>query len=501
MRIGPALPAFVAAAGVALTAACGGVHRSGFTHTAAVARHDVGFAEAYAPISENGVFAVADAPRSTFAIDVDTAAMSNVRRFLEDGALPPRDAVRIEEMINYFDYAYPDPTDGGPFAVITEVGPSPFHDGRQLVHIGLQGQRIAAADLPPRNLVFLVDTSGSMDEPDKLPLLKQAFSLLVDQLGADDRVGIVVYAGSAGVVLEPTPGDRKDAILGALTRLEAGGSTHGAGGIVTAYAEVRRHFARGGVNRVILATDGDFNVGISSDDELVRLIERERKDGIGLTVLGFGTGNLKDAKMEKLADHGNGNYAYIDSIAEARKVLVEEAGGTLVTIAQDVKVQVEFDPAQVTSYRLIGYENRLLATEDFRDDTKDAGELGAGHSVTAIYEIEPASGATAGAAMATVRLRWQPPGGGEATEIAAPVDGGRPLAATSHDFRFSAAVAGFGMLLRDSEHKGAATWTTVRDLARGAADADPTGRRLQLVSLVETAARLAGAELGPTRAR
>ncbi|MCA9679360.1 MAG: VWA domain-containing protein, partial [Myxococcales bacterium] len=415
--------------------------------------------EGYAHVDENALVAVADAPRSTFAIDVDTASMSNVRRFLEDGQLPPADAVRVEEMINYFDYAYPEPTGDVPFAVVAEAGPSPFHADRRLIHLGLQGRHIADADLPRRNLIFLIDTSGSMTAADKLPLLKQGMSLMVERLTARDRVGIVAYAGSVGVVLPPTTADHKDEILAAIARLESGGSTNGAGGIQTAYQLAREHFDAGGINRVLLATDGDFNVGVSSQDGLVELIEQERDSGVYLTVLGFGTGNLQDAKMEALADHGNGNYGYIDSAAEARKLLVEQAGGTLVTIAKDVKVQVEFDPAQVASYRLIGYENRVMAAEDFRDDAKDAGELGAGHTVTALYEVEPAAGATAGAPLATLRLRYVPPTGGETRELAAPiVDDGATLATTSADFRFAAGVAGFGMLLRGSANLGDATW-------------------------------------------
>jgi Ca-activated chloride channel family protein len=477
-----------------LSACGGGSYKRAYSvaDTAYAAPYESAGGESYTPIQENAQVAVADAPRSTFAIDVDTASMSNVRRFLEDGALPPADAVRIEEMVNYFDYAYPD-AQQGPFAVITEVGPSPFHTGRKLVHIGLQGKRLAAAETPAMNLVFLVDTSGSMADADRLPLLKQGLKLVVDEMGADDRIGIVAYAGSAGVVLEPT--SDRDAILAALQRLESGGSTAGAQGIVAAYDLAHRHFDKRAINRVILATDGDFNVGVTNEEELVKLIEEERRGGVFLTVLGFGTGNLKDSRMEKLADHGNGNYAYIDTLAEARKVLVEEAGGTLVTIAQDVKVQVEFDEEQVAAYRLLGYENRMLAEQDFRNDAKDAGELGAGHSVTAIYEIEPAEHARANAALATVRLRWQPPGGGEATEMAVEaVDRGLALGKTSDDFRFSAAVAGFGMLLRGSEQRGDATWASVRDLARAAADGDT--RRIQLVSLVEIAARLAGSPLG-----
>jgi len=499
-------PSRLSIAALLAVAACGGLARrplhDRYRHgVAAPASYDVG-GERYAHIDENQLVAVTDAPRSTFAIDVDTASMSNVRRFLEDGQLPPADAVRIEEMVNYFDYGYPDPAEGaGPFQVVTEVAASPFHPVRQLVSIGLQGRRIAEAQLPPRNLVFLIDTSGSMMDADKLPLMKEGLKLLVERLGEQDRVGIVAYAGSAGVVLEPTTADHKDEILGAIANLEAGGSTAGGEGIVLAYALARAFRAGQGIDRVILATDGDFNVGISDEAELVKLIEREREDGIGLTVLGFGTGNLADSRMEQLADHGNGNYGYIDSVAEARKLLVEEAGGTLVTIAQDVKIQIEFDAAQVESYRLLGYENRLLADEDFRDDHEDAGELGAGHSVTAIYEVVPASAAKPGP-IATVRLRWQPPGGGVAQELAIPaIADGAALADASDDLRFASAVAGFGMLLRNSEHLGDATWTSVRALALGAADADATGRRTQLVTLIDTAARLAGLDAGPAMAR
>jgi Ca-activated chloride channel family protein len=456
--------------------------------------------ESYEMIVDNPVVATADQTKSTFAIDVDTASMSNVRRFLEDGQLPPSDAVRTEEMINYFDYGYPDPGEGYPFAVVTELAPSPFHAGDQLLQIGMQGRRIEEADLPAMNLVFLLDTSGSMEDADKLPLLKQAFGLLVARMRSQDRVAIVAYAGAAGVVLEPTDGDHKDAILAAIAGLGAGGSTAGAGGIQAAYELARASFTKQGINRVLLATDGDFNVGVTDEGELTRMIEAEAKGGIALTVLGFGTGNLADSRMEKLADHGNGNYAYIDDVAEAKKVLVEQAGGTLVTIAQDVKIQVEFDPAQVSSFRLIGYEDRVMSNQDFRNDAKDAGELGAGHTVTAIYELTPAAGASAAAAAATVRLRWQPPGGGEATEIAVEARGAAPtLAKSSDDVRFAAAVAGFGMLLRASEHRGDATWKSVRDLARDAAGGDT--RRLQLVALIETAARLSGADLGPKLAK
>jgi Ca-activated chloride channel family protein len=346
--------------------------------------------EAYDHVAENAFIAVADDPRSTFSIDVDTASYANVRRFIEDGTLPPADAVRIEEMINYFEYDYRSPAGGDPFSMTAEVGECPWNEAHKLVHVGLQGKAVDNRDVPAQNLVFLFDVSGSMNDPDKLPLLKRGFGLLVDNLRPQDKVSIVVYAGASGVVLEPTSAAHKGDILAALDRLEAGGSTNGGAGIHSAYAMAQKGFVQGGINRVILATDGDFNVGTTTEGDLVKLIEDKRTSGVFLSVLGFGTGNLKDATMEMLADKGNGNYAYIDSLAEARKVLVEEAGGTLVTIAKDVKLQVEWNPAEVASFRLVGYENRVLAHADFNDDTKDAGEIGAGHNVTAIYEIVPA---------------------------------------------------------------------------------------------------------------
>ncbi|HED64336.1 MAG TPA: VWA domain-containing protein, partial [Planctomycetes bacterium] len=352
--------------------------------------HDDLSREGYDHIPENDFLTVESAPLSTFSIDVDTASYANVRRYLRSGHLPPADAVRIEELLNYFSYDDPAPTGEVPFSVTTEVGRAPWNEEHLLLRVGLKGRSIT--DLPdrPRNLTFLIDVSGSMETADKLPLLKRAMRLLVDQLGPRDRVAIVVYAGSSGLVLPSTACSEKAAILESLDRLEAGGSTAGAAGIQLAYRVAREHYADGGINRVILATDGDFNVGVSDEGSLVRLIEKERADGISLSVLGFGTGNLQDSKMEQLADHGNGNYAYIDSLREAQKVLVHELGGTLETIAKDVKIQVEFNPAEVAGYRLIGYENRVLAAEDFNDDTKDAGEIGAGHSVTALYELVPA---------------------------------------------------------------------------------------------------------------
>ena len=463
--------------------------------------------EEYQRIYDNAWRAPTRDPLSTFSIDVDAASYTNVRRFVAEGRLPPRDAVRIEEMVNYFRYDYPEPSGAEPFTVTTELAPTPWSANHRLALIGLQSKRIPMEALPPNNLVFLLDVSGSMDEPNKLPLVKSAFRLLVNQLRPQDRVAIVVYAGAAGQVLPSTPGDRKDQILDCLERLEAGGSTAGAQGIVLAYQAARKSFLPGGNNRVILATDGDFNVGVSSEGELVRLIEEQRRSGISLTVLGFGTGNLKDARMEQLADKGNGHYAYVDNILEARKVFVQELGATLLTVAKDVKIQVEFNPGRVAAYRLIGYENRLLANEDFNDDAKDAGELGAGHSVTALYEIVPAgapldvkvgsvdplkyqrpAGGTGRAAgdgeWMTVKLRYKEPSGSTSRLIARTVGG--ETAAPSESFRFASAVAGVGMLLRDSEHKGTATWPSLLALARGARGGDRDGYRAEFIRLVET---------------
>ncbi|HEU4562916.1 MAG TPA: VWA domain-containing protein [Longimicrobium sp.] len=469
--------------------------------------------EQYSVINENEFHDVRNNPLSTFAIDVDAASYANVRRFLTQGTQPPPDAVRIEELVNYFDYDYPDPSGDAPFSITTEVAPAPWNPAHRLVHVGLQGRRMDPRTLPAANLVFLVDVSGSMDDPAKLPLLKEAFGMLVENLRPQDRVSIVVYAGAAGMVLEPTPGSQKTRILQAINDLQPGGSTNGAEGIRLAYQMARDGFIRGGNNRVILATDGDFNVGVSSDAELVRLIEQERQGGVFLTVLGFGTGNLQDSKMEQLANRGNGNYAYVDGIAEARKVLVGEMGGTLFTIAKDVKVQVEFNPARVRSYRLIGYENRLLAAEDFNDDRKDAGELGAGHSVTALYEVvpvgapeQPARGvdplryqqvrptpqAGGSGELLTVKLRYKAPGGDVSRLLSRALPDRRTtLAATSADFRFAAAVAEWGMLLRNSRFKGSSSYAQVRELARGALADDRGGYRAEFLRLVETSQQLA----------
>jgi Ca-activated chloride channel family protein len=470
--------------------------------------------EEYAHIQENPFLSPATAPLSTFSIDVDAASYSNVRRILRDGELPPKDAVRIEELVNYFSYDYAEPRGREPFTVVTEVGDAPWNPQHRLVHIGLQGRSVDAERMPASNLVFLIDVSGSMQSHDKLPLVKSSLRLLVDQLRPRDRVAIVVYAGAAGLVLPSTPGDRKDAIMDAIEGLEAGGSTAGGAGLRLAYATARESLLRGGNNRVILATDGDFNVGVSSEGELVRLVEDERRDGIFLTVLGFGTGNLADARMEALADKGNGNYAYVDDLLEARKVLVSEMGGTLLTIARDVKLQVEFNPARVRAYRLIGYENRLLAAEDFNDDRKDAGELGAGHSVTALYEVVPvgadsdvqprgvdalryqtpaASSGAHGGELLNVKLRYKEPDGETSRLLARAVrDPGRG-ARTSNDFRFAAAVAEWGMLLRESEHRGRSTADGVLALARGARGEDREGYRAEFIRLVEGYVPLAAA--------
>ena len=466
--------------------------------------------EEYGAIRESGFVSVASTPLSTFSIDVDTASYSNVRRFLGDGLLPLADAVRIEELINYFDYDYPHPAAGEPFSIVTEMGDCPWAPTHQLVHIGLQSKPVETADLPPNNLVFLLDVSGSMSDANKLPLLKKAFALLVEQLRPQDQVSIVVYAGAAGMVLPPTSGLQKAAILDTLSRLEAGGSTAGGEGIRLAYSLAREQFIEAGNNRVILATDGDFNLGVSSEGALVELIERERESGVYLTVLGFGTGNLQDAKMEQLADHGNGNYAYIDGLLEARRVFVEQMGATLLTVAKDVKLQVEFNPLQVKGYRLLGYENRRLRDEEFNDDTRDAGDLGAGHSVTALYEVVPAGSDepvpgvdplryqetapradVAAAEVLTVKLRYKRPDESESRLLA------RTLAMPEADapdpsgaFRFAAAVAEFGLLLRDSDYKADADYDLAYERAREALGDDEDGRRSELLSLIRTADNL-----------
>jgi Ca-activated chloride channel family protein len=460
--------------------------------------------ESYDRVNENAFLDVIKNPLSTFSIDVDTASYTNVRRFITDGRLPPRDAVRIEELVNYFTYDYPQPSKGEPFSFTTELTEAPWKSGNRLLLIGLQGVRIPLEKLPPANLVFLIDVSGSMEEENKLPLLVKSFKLLVGQLRPQDRVAIVVYAGRAGLVLPSTSGGEKRTILAALDSLHAGGSTAGGQGIELAYKVARENFMKNGNNRVILATDGDFNVGASSDAEMERLIEEKRKDGVFLSVLGYGMGNYKDSKMQKLADRGNGNYAYIDTLLEAKKVLISQFGGTLMTIAKDVKLQVEFNPAKVKAYRLIGYEKRMLRTEDFADDKKDAGELGSGHTVTALYEIVPADGAGAGsreltyqttrvkdsaktsAELATIRFRYKKPQADVSKELVRKI----PAAVTKPDkagntINFAAAVAEWGMLLRNSEHKGNASYAQVLGLARAAKGADDEGYRAEFIRLVE----------------
>src|SRR5215217_3700299 len=441
-------------------------------------------AESYASITENAFKTALTHPLSTFSIDVDAAAYGNVRRFINNGNLPPADAVRIEEMINYFDYDYAQPKGNDPININTEISSAPWNTSHKLVKIGLQGRKITTENLPASNLVFLIDVSGSMNQDNKLPLLVSSFKLLADQLRPDDKVAIVVYAGSAGLVLPSTPGDHKTKIKEALSQLSAGGSTAGGQGIELAYQVATQNFIKDGNNRVILATDGDFNVGASSDQDMQKLIENKRKSGVFLTVLGYGMGNYKDSKMETLANKGNGNYAYIDNISEARKVLINEFGGTLFTIAKDVKLQVEFNPAKVQAYRLIGYENRMLKARDFNDDLKDAGEMGAGHTVTALYEVIPAGvkSTFAGSVddlkyqaqqkpkaaqgnsteMLTVKLRYKKPDGNVSKLIAHPVtETSLPFTNTSENFRFSAAVAEFGMLLRQSQFKQHASFDQV----------------------------------------
>jgi Ca-activated chloride channel homolog len=464
--------------------------------------------EAYDSIEDNPLKRVANEPLSTFSVDVDTASYANVRRFLSDGMMPPPGAVRIEELINYFRFDYRQPRNGEPFSITTELSECPWAPKHRLALIGIQGRQLDAREPAPRNLVFLLDVSGSMNDPDKLPLVRSAMRLLVDVLTPADRVAIVVYAGSSGLVLPSTPGSRKDVIHAAIARLEAGGSTNGAEGIRQAYQVARQNFIRKGVNRVILATDGDFNVGVTNQDELVRLIEEERASGVFLSVLGVGTGNLKDSTMEKLADKGNGNYAYLDSLHEARKVLVHEVGATLETIAKDVKIQVEFNPKAVSAYRLIGYENRVLNDEDFNDDKKDAGEIGAGHSVTALYEIVPVgvpieapsvdplryqqrpqpTRAADSSELATVKIRYKAPDGDTSRLITTSLS--NRIQPMSENLGFGSAVAEFGMLLRNSKYRGTASFPALIARARAFAGKDPEGYRWEFVRLADRASDL-----------
>jgi Ca-activated chloride channel homolog len=475
--------------------------------------------EAYDKIDENRFHRVTNDPLSTSSIDVDTASYSNVRRFLNQGTLPPADAVRIEELINYFRFSYNDSQEGPPLSVTTEVSTCPWNPRHRLALIGLQARRISAERTPPRNLVFLIDVSGSMDSPDKLPLVKTAMRMLADTLTPNDRVGIVVYAGASGLVLPSTPGGRRAEIQKAIADLHPGGSTNGAAGIQLAYDIASQAFLKEGINRVILATDGDFNVGVTSQGDLIRLIEEKREKGIFLSVLGVGTGNLKDSTMEKLADKGNGNYAYLDSLHEARRVLIAEAGATLVTVAKDVKIQVEFNPRTVGAYKLIGYENRILQHQDFNNDKKDAGEIGAGHTVTALYEIippgEPIEGATidplkyqdgskANATatsdeLMTVKLRYKQPVGDTSKLISVAVRA--RVGELTPNLGFASAVAEFGMLLRGSEFKGQATWSSAQELARRYRGDDPDGYRAEFVRLVELASALDAQNLTSPQSR
>lgn len=420
--------------------------------------------EEYSAITENGFISAADEPLSTFSADVDTASYSNLRRMLQSGVTVPADAVRIEEMINYFHYDYPEPQPKEPFSVTTEYADCPWNPDTKLLRIGMKAKDIDMRQRKPMNLVFLIDVSGSMYTSDKLPLVQKAFGMLTEELNENDCVSIVTYAGADFVVLEGAAGNDVMTIRSAIDQLEAGGGTAGAAGINTAYQIAQDHFIQNGNNRIILATDGDLNVGPSSESELKELIENQRDKGIFLSVLGFGTGNIKDNKMETLADNGNGNYAYIDSENEAKRVLVEEMGGTLVTVAKDVKYQVEFDPAFVNEYRLIGYENRTLAAEDFDDDTKDAGEIGAGHTVTALYEIALADDAANGG-IGTVSVRYKEPDEDESKLLTYPVTEAAYASEMSDDLRFASAVASFGMLLRDSSFKGNSTKELVLSLA------------------------------------
>jgi Ca-activated chloride channel family protein len=462
----------------------------------------------YEEIKENEFLMVNENPLSTFSVDVDTASYSNIRSYIENGQIPPRDAVRIEEMINYFEYDYPQPDAASPFSTTFELASAPWNPKHRLLKIGLQGKKIAVEQRPVANLVFLIDVSGSMTE--ELPLLKAGFKLLIDNLTKDDRVAIVVYAGNAGVVLEPT--SDKSAILASLEKLQAGGSTAGGEGIKLAYDLAQRSFKSGAINRVILATDGDFNVGVADDKTLVELVKKSASEGLELSVLGFGFANLNDSMMEKISNEGNGNYAYIDTILEAKKVLVNQVSGTLVTIAKDVKIQIEFNPAKVAQYRLIGYENRMLAAKDFNNDLKDAGDIGAGHSVTALYELIPAEengvikgtdapegtdslvfqsstglttrGKDAGESVA-VRLRYKDPGEDTSkVQEFAKKDDQQTMTSASTDFKFCAAVASFGMILRNSNNKSESNISLVRQLATEGLGQDLSGYRKGFLDLI-----------------
>ena len=499
----PPPPARAAATGFAEPAP--GVPRDVFDRIA----RPVNGGETYGAINDNTFLDVGRDPLSTFSIDVDTAAYSNLRRYLNQGQRPPRDAVRIEEMINYFTYDDPQPSGNNPIGATIEAAAAPWNPRHRLVRIGIKARDIDTRRRPPGNLVFLLDVSGSMQPPERLPLLKQGMRMLVEQLTANDRVTVVTYAGATGVALRPTRGDQKDVILSLIDSLQAGGSTNGGSGIRLAYEQASANFISGGVNRVILATDGDFNVGITDRSALLRLIEEKAKTGVFLSVLGVGMGNYKDATLEMLADKGNGNFAYLDTLNEARKVLVDQMSGTLVTVAKDVKIQVEFNPAVAGAYRLIGYENRALRNEDFNNDLKDAGDMGAGHTVTALYEIVPRGVAidapgidplkyqqpaaapparNASNETLTVKVRYKEPAGSDSKVLEFPlVDREQTFARASSDFRFAAAVASFGMILRDSPYKGTSTIDSVLSMAEDSIGADKNGYRQEFLQLVRRA--------------
>ena len=460
--------------------------------------------EQYEHLPDNPVHRVAETPVSTFSVDVDTGSYANVRRFLNQGSLPPEGAVRLEEMVNYFPYRYALPTDGSPFGVTTEVAATPWNPHTQLLRIGIKASDRAVSELAPANLVFLVDVSGSMDRREGLPLVKSTLKLLVDQLRDQDRVSLVVYAGESRVVLKPTSGSEKAKIRNAIDQLTAGGATAGASGIELAYQMAREGFIDQGINRILLATDGDFNVGISDFDSLKQMAVAQRKSGVSLTTLGFGVDNYNEHLMEQLADAGDGNYAYIDNLREARKVLVEQLSSTLAVVARDVKLQVEFNPAQVSEYRLLGYENRALKREDFSNDKVDAGEIGAGHTVTALYEIVPkgtkgwleplrytsAPAAEGNAAeLAMLRVRYKSAAGGSSRLIEHPINSARHAA--SDDLRFASAVAAFAQQLKgDGRYTGSMSLKDTATLARSARGDDPYGLRNEFVQLVELAQSL-----------
>ena len=489
--------------GLLVLSGCGTAYRSPSVQGADLSYLAMaGIGERYANIKENAVKSVADEPVSTLSIDVDTAAYANVRRFINHGQLPPVNAVRIEEMINYFDYSYRSPSDTTqPFSITSELGPTPWNSSSHLLHVGIKAYRPAPEEVPARNLVFLLDVSGSMATANKLGLLKKSLRLLVNQLSHQDRVSIVVYAGASGLVLPATPGHQRQRIFTALSELRAGGSTNGGEGIQLAYEVARENFIQGGVNRVILATDGDFNVGITGTNNLLSLIQQKKRSGVGLSVLGFGMGNYNDEMLEKISNAGDGHAAYIDSLHEAQKVLVNEIGSTLHTVARDAKIQIEFNPQQVSSYRLIGYENRLLRAEDFKNDRVDAGDVGAGHTVTALYEItlnpvlryqSERSVSQYGNELGLMKLRYKLPEESFSREMMHPImkeDAQAQLSNTSDNFRFSAAVAAFGQRLRNSQAVGDYSYAEIRQLAKNSRGEDVDAHRsefLKLVSLTES---------------